>query len=106
MIKYHKYIKNKGKLALLKNKFRVFKRSKILFFKKIRYFFLKNSKIQFKKKFILNCIFFRKCTFNITTVCSISGKCNASISKLSFKRHTFKELLNLNKMPNFYKKSK
>ena len=90
----------------MRTKFKVLQKLKSHFFKKIRYFFLLNPKIQFKKKFIINCVNIKKCTFNITTVCNISGKCKSSIGKLSLKRHTFKELLNINNIPNFFKKSK
>ena len=85
---------------------KVFLKNNIKYGLIIRDIFKKNSKIEFKKKFILNCFYVNKKSFCITSVCNISGKFNSSISKISFKRHTFKTLLTLNLLPNFYKKYK
>ena len=106
MYKYNNYTNSKKKISILKTKYRVFKRcaqNDIIIF---RNFFKKNSKISFLKKFILNCILVKRCTYKTASVCFISGRYNITFGWLSLKRHTFKNLLTINSVPCFIKKYK
>lgn len=106
MCKYSKYKNQNSVRHIWKTNYNTFRKKSSFYFYQIRKSFMHNTKIFFKKKFIINCCFYKNQVKYITSVCNFSGRYNSTQPYVLFKRHSFKYLLTLNWIPNFIKKYK